>query len=163
MNMIPPGLDLVIVLFAVQVHEVQLIHEPEFLEQFNGAVHGGTIDAGFSLPRQLQQGSCIEMGVSLLNDFDKRTALSRHSYALCDEFVQEMSSLKLGANHRSLVATESHLPRKGARSRDSSGLLLANELQQDNNFTLSDTSLFNPTRRPAYKSTENQQLSCNWL
>jgi hypothetical protein len=46
--MISLGLHLVIMLFPLQMHEVELIDEPEFLEEFNGAINSSPIDVRLS-------------------------------------------------------------------------------------------------------------------
>ena len=46
MEMVLLCLDLVIMLFPVQVHQVQLIDQPQAFEQFKGPVNGRAIDVG---------------------------------------------------------------------------------------------------------------------
>jgi hypothetical protein len=53
-NMIAFGLHLVIMLFSLQMHEIELIDEPEFLEEFDGAINRSPIDMGLSLARAFE-------------------------------------------------------------------------------------------------------------
>ena len=49
MHVLVPGFDLVKVFLALQMHQIQLIHQAEFFQKFNGAINRGAIDAGLPL------------------------------------------------------------------------------------------------------------------
>ena len=55
MDMIAFGLDLVIMLFALQVHQIEFIDQPQLLEQIDGAIHRGTVDVRFPLAGQFEK------------------------------------------------------------------------------------------------------------
>ena len=42
--MVAPRFHFVVVLFTLQVHQVQLINQAEFLQQFNGSIHRRTVN-----------------------------------------------------------------------------------------------------------------------
>jgi hypothetical protein len=75
MQMVFLRLDLVIMLFSVEVHQVQLIDQPQALEQLQGPVYGRAIDIGVPLAGARQERSCIKVGVRALDGFDQRTPL----------------------------------------------------------------------------------------
>ena len=68
-------LDLVIMLFTVEVHQVKLIDQPHALEQLKRPVNGSAIDFGVPLAGALQQSGSVEMGICTLNGFDQRASL----------------------------------------------------------------------------------------
>lgn len=70
MQMVFLSLNLVIVLFSVEVHQVELIDQPKALEQFQGPVDGRTIDIGISLASERQESRRIKMRVRTLDGFD---------------------------------------------------------------------------------------------
>ena len=88
MNVVAFGLDFVVVLFPLQVHQVQLVDESKFFEEFKGPVHRGPVDIWFAFSCKLQQGCGIEVLFGLLNDFNEDTALRRQTHALGGKFVQ---------------------------------------------------------------------------
>jgi len=97
--MILPGLDLVIVFFALQVHEVQLINEPKFLEELNSAVNSCAINVRLLLAGSLEQRGGVEMFLGCLNDFDESAALCRQTDAFSGQFIYEGPSLRLWKGH----------------------------------------------------------------
>jgi len=75
-NMIDIGLGFVKVLLAIQMHQVELVDQPQFLEKFNGPVHCCAIDLAVALLRQRQQGRGIQVPVRLLNRFEQDPPLA---------------------------------------------------------------------------------------
>src|ERR1700677_529181 len=75
MQMVFLRLDLVIMLFSVEVHQVELIDQPQALKQLQGAVDGRTIDIGVPLAGARQESGCIKMRVCSLDGFDQRAPL----------------------------------------------------------------------------------------
>jgi hypothetical protein len=75
MEMIFLCLDLVVVLFTVEVHQVQFIDHPEALQQLDGSIHRSSIDIRISIARQLQQALRVQMSRRLLNGLNQRAAL----------------------------------------------------------------------------------------
>ena len=82
MEMIFLGLDLVVVLFTVEVHQVQLIDHPESLQQLDGSVHRSSIDIRISIARQLQQALRVQMSRRLLNGLNQCASLCGQPYPL---------------------------------------------------------------------------------
>jgi len=68
-------LDLVIMLFTVEVHQVELIDQPHALEQLKRPVNGSAIDFGVPLAGALQKSGSVQMGICTLNGFDQRASL----------------------------------------------------------------------------------------
>ena len=69
-QVIAPGFYLVVVLFTLQVHQVQLVDESMLFQQLDGPIDRSPVDLRLSLARQLQQRGCVEMFRSLLNHFE---------------------------------------------------------------------------------------------
>jgi hypothetical protein len=104
MQMVFLRLDLVIMLFSVEVHQVQLIDEPEPLQQLKGPVYGGAIDFGIPLAGTRQERSCIKVCVCALDGFDQRTPLRGQPNPPRFYLIQQLAAFQ---RHR-LVATHSH-------------------------------------------------------
>ena len=94
MEMILLCLDLVIMLFPVQVHQVQFIDQPQAFEQFKGPVHGRAIDVGVPLASASQQRGSVEMGVCLLDGFDQRAPLRGQTNASCLYLIQQIAAFR---------------------------------------------------------------------
>jgi hypothetical protein len=71
MEMILLSLDLVVMLFSVEVHQVQFIDHPESLQQLDGSVHRSSIDIRISIARQIQQALRVQMSRRLLNGLNQ--------------------------------------------------------------------------------------------
>ena len=61
MTVIAICLGLVIVFLALKVHEIKFIDQAKVFQQRNGSIHGGAVNVGILLFRDLQQRRCIEM------------------------------------------------------------------------------------------------------
>ena len=72
--------DLVVVLFTVEVHQVQFIDHPEALQQLDGSVRRSSIDIRISNARQLQQAFRVQMTRRLLNGLNQCAALCGQTY-----------------------------------------------------------------------------------
>jgi hypothetical protein len=94
MEMVLLCLDLVIMLFPVQMHQVQLIDQPQAFEQFKGPVHGRAIDVGVPLASASQQRGSVKMGVRLLDGFDQRAPLRGQTNASCLYLVQQIAAFR---------------------------------------------------------------------
>ena len=77
--MFAPGLHFVKMFFAFEMHEVELIHQPQSLQKIDGAINGGSIDIGLPLAGELEQRVRIQMLFRVLNDFNYGPALRGHS------------------------------------------------------------------------------------
>jgi len=66
--MIAAGFRFVIVLFTVDMHQIQLIDQPLFLQQRNRSIDGGSIDVPILFPGNLQQAWPIEVPRRVLNN-----------------------------------------------------------------------------------------------
>lgn len=94
MNVIPACLDFVVMLLALQVHQIQFVNQPKLLQEFDGSIHCRTVNVRLPLPGQIQKRSGIQMLFGALNDFDKNAALRGEAHALGCKFVQERAALK---------------------------------------------------------------------
>jgi len=79
MQMISLRTPLVEMLLALQVHEIQFIHQPMPLQQPKRPVHGDSIDSRINLPRLAQQLAGIKMRLRRLHNFQNRPPLPRHA------------------------------------------------------------------------------------
>ena len=86
-NVFASGFHFVIMLFALQMHQVQFVDQPMLLEQFEGPVHGGAIDIREASLGDFQQGSGIHMPIGLLNNFNENAALLGQANAFGSEFI----------------------------------------------------------------------------
>ena len=68
MQVIAFGARLVVMLFPFQVHQVELVDQPQLLQQFDGAVYRGAVDSRRAFASQLQQGSGIQVSAGFLNN-----------------------------------------------------------------------------------------------
>jgi hypothetical protein len=94
MQMVFLRFDFVIVLFPVEVHEIQLIDQAQPLQQLQGPVDGRAIDVRVALARAQQQGGGVKMGIRLLDGFDQRAPLRRQTNALCLYLIQQIAALQ---------------------------------------------------------------------
>ncbi len=110
MHMLSPGLHLVKVLFPFQMHEIQLIHQPEFFQKFNGSVDGGPVDVWPPLPCLFEQRDSIQVLLRSLNDFDQRAPLRRHPDPLRGQLIHKRAAFRREAHRNTpIFATESQL------------------------------------------------------
>ena len=94
MNVIASGLDFVVMFFALQVHQVQLVDESKSFEEFDGSIHRRAVDVWFASSRKFQQRCGIEMLLGVLNNFYEDAALRRQAHSLGRKFVQQGPALK---------------------------------------------------------------------
>lgn len=80
-----PGL--VVVLIAAIVHEVQLIHQAAFFQQFQGAVHGDAVQFRVPLLRHAIEAFGIEVLAGLVDQFEQQLALAGEADATLLERV----------------------------------------------------------------------------
>ena len=59
--MFSSGLHFVKVLFPFQMHQVEFVHQPEFLQKIDGAINSGTIDLGVTFASELKQRAGVQM------------------------------------------------------------------------------------------------------
>ncbi len=97
-------LDLVIMLFSVEVHQVKLVDQPKPLQQLKGPVNGRAIDIRVPLAGARQERGGIKMFVRPLDGFDQRTPLRGQPNPPCLNLIQQLTAFQ---RHR-LVATHSH-------------------------------------------------------
>src|ERR1700733_4488977 len=104
MQMVFLRLDLVIMFFSVEVHQVQLIDQPQPLEQLQGPVYGRAIDIGVPLAGARQESGCIEVCVGALDGFNQRAPLRGQPDSPRLYLVQQLAAFR----RHCLVATHSH-------------------------------------------------------
>jgi hypothetical protein len=104
MQMVFLRLDFVIMLFSIEVHQIQLIDQTEPLQQLQGPVYGRTIDVGVPLAGARQERSCIKVGVRALDGFDQRTPLRGQPNPPRLYLIQQLAAFQ----RHFLVATHSH-------------------------------------------------------
>ena len=61
MDMVLFAFRFVVMLLAVQMHQVKLIDQAMLLQQFESPVNGGTVNAGISCTSQSEQRGGIQM------------------------------------------------------------------------------------------------------
>ena len=69
------------------VHQVQLVHQAAFLEQFQRPVHRHAIEFGIFFARQLIQALGIQMLAGLIDQVEQDLALPREPHALLFERI----------------------------------------------------------------------------
>ena len=94
MDVIPARLHLVVMLFALQVHQNQFIDQPKLFQEFDGSIQRCTVNIRLLPSGQLQERSGIQMLFGALNDFDKDAALRGKAHALGCKFIQERAALE---------------------------------------------------------------------
>jgi hypothetical protein len=94
MQVILLRLDFVIVFFAVEMHEIELVDHAQALEQFDGPVNCGAVDLWIAFAGQLQQLRRIQMAGCLLDRLDQRAALSGKTNSLGFYGVQQVVSFE---------------------------------------------------------------------
>ncbi len=81
-TVIAVGLGLVIMLLALDVHEIEFIDQPAILEQCESSIDRGAIDIGVLFPGKLEEHGCIQMPGRVLNDIHQEAPLSGHAHVL---------------------------------------------------------------------------------
>ena len=79
--MIDVGFGLIEVLLAIQMHQVQLVDQAQFLQELQRAIDGGAIDAFIAPSGKLQKARGIQMTVGFLDGFDQDLPLAGDSNA----------------------------------------------------------------------------------
>jgi hypothetical protein len=102
-QMVLLSLDLVVMFFSVEVHQIQLIDKPHALQQLERPVDGRTVDIGVPFAGALQQGCCVKVGIRTLNGFDQRASLRGQPNASGLNLIEQIAALQ----HLFLVATHS--------------------------------------------------------
>jgi hypothetical protein len=104
-QMVLLGLDLVIMLFAVQVHQIQLINKSQAFEQLQGPIDSSAIDIGVALPSAREQRGSVKVPIGPLDSFDQRAPLRSQPNPLRLHLIQQIAAFR----HHRLVATHSHM------------------------------------------------------
>ena len=92
MHVVDVRLRLVKMLLSTQVHEVELIDQPQFLQELDGAVDGRPVDVLVTLARKLQQRSCVQMAGGVLNGFDQDLPLAGDADATYSELLEQRAA-----------------------------------------------------------------------
>jgi hypothetical protein len=92
MQMVLPGLDFVVMLFAVQVHQIELIDHAQPFEQLERPVHRSSINVRIPLASKLQEALCIQMSCGLLNGRDEGATLGSQPYSSGLYFTQQFAA-----------------------------------------------------------------------
>jgi hypothetical protein len=69
------------VLVAPEVRQIQLVHQPAFLEQFQGSVHRNAIELWVSSLRETKQTVRIQVLTGLVNQVEQHLTLTRQAHA----------------------------------------------------------------------------------
>ena len=88
MYVVALGLDLVIVFFALEMHEIELVYKTQILQKLDGAIYRGAVDIRFRPSGEFEQGTGIEMSLCCLNDLDQRTALRGQTDTFGDQLFE---------------------------------------------------------------------------
>lgn len=88
MEMLFLGSDFVVVLFALDVHEVKLVDHAHALQEVNGAVDGGSVNVGVALACLLEQARRVKMAGRFLNRLDECSTLRGKADASAFEGIE---------------------------------------------------------------------------
>jgi hypothetical protein len=88
-DMLTRGLHLVKMLFTFQVHQVEFVYEAQLLQKIDGPINRGSINFGVARSGELEQRSCVEVLLSVLNHFDDSPALRGDPNASRVQFVEQ--------------------------------------------------------------------------
>jgi hypothetical protein len=92
--------SLVKMFFALEMHEIEFVHEAVALEQAESAVDGDAVDIGIEFAGALKNLRGVEVLLRGFDDAQDRTALVRHAQSAGHEFGLEASgSFGLGHGH----------------------------------------------------------------
>lgn len=83
-----------IVLFALNVHEVELIDDPHPFQQVNRPVNCRPIDSRVAFSRQPEQAGRIQVRSRILNRLDHSPPLRRHTDLLAFQSTQQVKSFE---------------------------------------------------------------------
>ena len=97
------GAALVEVAFALDVQQVQFVHQAVAFQQAQGAIDGDAIDTGIDPGGAAEDLGGIEMLVSGFNDFQDDAALPGHAHAAAEQGgLQGLGYCGFGHRHRAL-------------------------------------------------------------
>gem|GEM_PF-6163052 len=99
MNVLAIRPNLVIVLLACQVHQVQLVHQLELFQKLQRPIHGRPIDARITLASQLQKCCGIQMLRCFLNCLNQRLPLRSKTETFLGYCVEQRTSFGLFFTH----------------------------------------------------------------
>jgi hypothetical protein len=106
-NMVALGAALIIVLFALHVHEIEFIDEAVTLEQAECSIDGDAIDMGIDFTGAAEQLTGIEMLLGGLHYAQDGAALAGHAQATGHKFtLQAAGDFGLGKGHKASVESE---------------------------------------------------------
>ncbi|HXO31207.1 MAG TPA: hypothetical protein VN901_02510 [Candidatus Acidoferrales bacterium] len=87
--MIMVGFDFVIVLLALDMHQVQLIDQATALQQVDRAIDRRAIDTRIFFSGKLEQGRCVEMPGRILDNADDQPPLFRDAYTARRQLIHQ--------------------------------------------------------------------------
>ncbi len=87
--MIPRAMALVEVLSAAQVEQVELVNQPVFLQEIEGAVDGDAMHARINLLRAFEDRACVQVTFGAIHHLQENKSLTREpKTALFKGFLQ---------------------------------------------------------------------------
>jgi len=89
MQMVILCFDLVIMLLAIEVHQIEFVDHAQLLKQLDGSVNRRAIDIGITLAGLPQQARCVKMRRCLLDGFDQCATLRRQPYTASFHLTQQ--------------------------------------------------------------------------
>ena len=69
----------VVMLFALEVRQIQLVHQTAFLEQLQRAIHGDAIELGIFFLGHLIQALGVQMQAGVVDQIEQQTPLAREA------------------------------------------------------------------------------------
>jgi hypothetical protein len=100
MHMVHVGFGFVEVFLPVQMHQIQLINQPHFLEKVNRSVHGCPVNLPVTLPCQRQQRGGVQVAIRLLDRFDQDFPLPGNADATERQFLEQRATIQRLWLHR---------------------------------------------------------------
>ena len=91
MQMIFLRLYFVVVLFTIEVHEVQFIDQAQALQEIKSSIDSRAVNVGIPAPSLGEKGCCVEMGVRFLDGFNQSASLRREANSTSLYLIQQLA------------------------------------------------------------------------
>jgi len=85
-EMIAVGSPLIIVLFALKMHQIKLVDQPVALEKAQRAVDGDAVNPGIEFAGLAEKLAGVQMGLGGLHDLENGASLAGHTEASRHQF-----------------------------------------------------------------------------
>ena len=89
MHVVNGGLRLIEVLLAIEMHQVQLVDQPQLLQELQRAIYRRPVDSGIALLRLLQERCRIQMPLGVLDDLNQHPSLRSNANSVCCQLLEQ--------------------------------------------------------------------------